>query len=209
MTDTGTPETDPRDLQIAELSQRLAELTNENQQLRAENKELKERIERLEALLASKVDAKSSKTPIFTENYSLDRNKLGVQNSDKKPARKSTGRKPRAAKAHLVSDTIAVFPPDVDRGQCVHQRFQSAWRLVDGKAVYLRYDIRDLPDSTSVPLPPGVRNSRSEFGMEIILINTAIHGSFRRPSMCCSAAEFLERRPKRPVFWEKSSTVSA
>ena len=91
MSDTGTPETDPRDLQIAELSQRLAELTNENQQLRAENKELKERIERLEALLASKVDAKSSKTPIFTENYSLDRNKLGVQNSDKKPARKSTG----------------------------------------------------------------------------------------------------------------------
>jgi len=119
MSDTGTPETDPRDLQIAELSQRLAELTNENQQLRAENKELKKRIERLEALLASKVDAKSSKTPIFTENYSLDRNKLGVQNSDKKPARKSTGRKPRAAKAHLVSDTIAVFPTDVDRGQCV------------------------------------------------------------------------------------------
>ena len=29
---------------------------------------------------------------------------------------------------------------------------------------YLRYDIRDLPDSTSLPLPPGVRNSRCEFG---------------------------------------------
>jgi len=40
----------------------------------------------------------------------------------------------------VVSDTIEIFPPDVDRGQCVHHRFQSAWRIVDRKAVYLRND---------------------------------------------------------------------
>ena len=100
--------------------------------------------------------------------YSLDRNKLGNQKSDKKPPKTSTGRRPAEAKEHLVSDTVEVYPQDVDRDQCIHHRFQSAWRIVDGKAVYLRYDIRDLADSTSLPLPPGVRNSRSEFGMEVL-----------------------------------------
>ena len=191
MADTSPPETDPRDLKIAEQARLLveqakylAELTKENQQLREENKQikdLKERIERLEALLATTLNAKSSKKPVFTENYSLERNKLldpnkpGNKDSDKKPRKKSTGRKPREAKQHLVSDTIAVFPEGVDRDKCIHHRFQSAWRIVDGKAVYLRYDIRDLPGSTSLPLPLGIRSSRSEFGMEVILILSFLH----------------------------------
>lgn len=104
MSDTATPETDPRDLKIAEQAKGLAELTQANKQLREENRQLKERIERLEALLATRVDAKSSKPAVFTENYSLDRNNLGRQGSDKKRARKSTGRKRSEAKAHLVSD---------------------------------------------------------------------------------------------------------
>lgn len=148
MADTNPPEIDPRDLKIADLSKLLADLTQENQrlgeankQLGEQNKRLEERIERLEALLAAKVDAKSSKTPVFTENYSLGRNKLGTQDSDKKslkkPPKKSTGRKPSDAKEHLISDTIKIFPPDVDRDQCVHHRFQSAWRIVGGQAVYL------------------------------------------------------------------------
>ncbi len=117
----------------------------------------------------------SSRSLFFTENYSLGRNKLGKQDSAKKPRKKSTGRRPREAKEHLVSDTIEIFPQSVDRDQCVHHRFQFAWRIVDGKAVYLRYDIRDLQDSKSLPLPPGVRNSRSEFGMEVILILGFLH----------------------------------
>jgi len=182
MPDTSPPKTDPRDLKIAEQARLLAELTKENTQLKEYNKKLEERIERLEALLASKVDTKSSKKPVFTENYSLDRNKLGSKDSDRKPPKKSTGRKPREAKEHLVSDTIEVFPADVDRGQCIDHRFQSAWTIVDGKAVYLRYDICDVPDSTSLPLPPGIRNSRSEFGMEVILIPDKTHFlSVRRP----------------------------
>ncbi len=83
--------------------------------------------------------------PVFKENYSLGRNKLldlnkpGNQDSDKKPGKTSTGRKPREAKEHLVSDTMTVFPEGVDRRLCTHHRFQSGWRVVD-----LRYDIRDL-----------------------------------------------------------------
>ena len=117
MPDTSPLETDPRDLKIAEQAQLLAELTEENTQIKEQNKNLEERIERLEALLASKVGTNSSKKPVFTENYSLDRNKLGNKDYDKKPPKKSTGRKPRKAKLHLVSDTIEVFPPDMDRGQ--------------------------------------------------------------------------------------------
>ena len=119
MPDTSPPETDPRDLKIAEQARLLVELTKENQQLREQNKKPEERIKRLEAMLATKVDAKSSKKPVFTENYSLDRNKLGNQDSDNKPPKRSTGRKPCEAKEHLDSDTIEVFPPDIDRGQCV------------------------------------------------------------------------------------------
>jgi len=63
-----------------------------------------------------------------------------------------------------------MLPEGVDRDPCRHHRFQSVWRIVDGKAVYLRYDICDLPDAVDLPLPPGVRKSRSEFGTEVILI---------------------------------------
>ena len=180
MSAAATTETDARDLKISEQANVIVELTKLIEQLKEQNKELEEKVKRLEALLAARLDAKSSKKPVFAENYSLERNKLNGsklrgKNSDKKPPKTSTGRKPAEAKEHLVSDTVEVFPQGVDRAQCIHHRFQSAWRIVDGKAVYLRYDIRDLPDSTSLPLPPGVRNSRSEFGMEVILILGFLH----------------------------------
>lgn len=54
-------------------------------------------------------------------------------------------------------------------------RTQCAWRIVDGRAVYIRYEIFDRPDSPQVPLPPGLRNSRSEFGLEIILVIAFLH----------------------------------
>ena len=180
MSDAATNETDPRDLKISEQANVIVELTKVIEQLKEQNKEHKERIKRLEALLATRLDAKSSKKPVFPDNYSLDRNKLNGskhrgKNSDKKSPKKSTGRRPAEAKEHLVSDTIEIFLEGVDRDQCIHHRFQSAWRIVDGKTVYLRYDIHDLPDTVDLPLPPGVRNSRSEFGTEVILILGYLH----------------------------------
>jgi fatty acid-binding protein DegV len=61
-------DTDARDLKIAEQASTIAELIRLNRQLTEVNSQLNERIERLEALLASQVDSKSSKTPVFTEN---------------------------------------------------------------------------------------------------------------------------------------------
>jgi len=91
-------------LKIAEQARLLAELTKENTQLKEYNKKLEERIERLEALLASKVDTKSSKKPVFTENYSLDRNKLGSKDSDRKPPRNPPGES--RAKPKNISSVI-------------------------------------------------------------------------------------------------------
>ena len=68
-------DTDARDLKIAEQASTIAELIRLNRQLTEVNSQLHERIERLEGLLASQVDSKSSKTPVFTENYSLGRNR--------------------------------------------------------------------------------------------------------------------------------------
>ena len=42
-------------------------------------------------------------------------------------------------------------------------------------AVYVAYNIHDLPKSKELPLPTGLRNSRSEFGIEIILTLAFLH----------------------------------
>jgi transposase len=155
---------DPRDLKIAEL---MAQVKDQQKTITI----LEEKLAKLESLLAFQAEAKSSKTPVFTENYSLDRNKT----SEKKPRKKSTGRKPAEAKRHQVTDTIKIFADGVDHAACIEHRSQFAWRIIEGKAVYLCYEIYDLPDSTDLPLPPGLRNNRSEFGIEVILILAFLH----------------------------------
>ena len=136
-----------------------------------------ERIKRLEAeidglkkLLAGKAEAKSAKKPKFTENYSLDKNKR-----KKKRRKKSTGRRSNDAKRDLIEHQYDIFWADADRQRCVFHREQFAWRLLDGRAVYIAYNIYDLPDSKELPLPTGLRNSRSEYGIEIILTLAFLH----------------------------------
>ncbi len=124
----------------------------------------------LKKLLVGKAQAKSAKKPTFTQNYSLDKNKR-----KKKQRRKSTGRRKHDEKRHLVENQHDVFPPNADRQQCVFRREQFAWRLIDGRAVYVAYNIYDLPDSKELPLPNGLRNSRSEYGIEIILTLAFLH----------------------------------
>jgi len=163
-----SPVADSGDLKIAELMGQVRDLEETLAKSEETTARLEEKVAKLEALLASQAKAKSSKTPVFTENYSFDRNKT----NEKKPRKKSTGRKPSEAKRHQVTDTIKIFADGVDQAQCTPHRSQCAWRIINGKAVYLRYD---LPDSTDLPLPPGLRNNRSEFGIEIILILAFLH----------------------------------
>ena len=133
-------------------------------------KQLEAKIDGLEKLLAGKAEAKTAKKPRFTENYSLDEH-----NRKKKRRKKSTGRRRKDAKRALVEHQYDIFWDDANRRRCVFHREQFAWRLIDGHAVYVAYNIHDLPDSKELPLPTGLRNSRSEFGIEIILTLAFLH----------------------------------
>ena len=152
-----------RDEAIAQQADRIKQLEAEKDQLKNENEQLKE-------LLTGKAESKSAKTPRFTGNYSLDKNKR-----KKKRRKKSTGRRSNDAKRDMINQECAIYREDVDQDKQVFHREQFAWRLIDGKAFYVCYRIHDLPDSKELPLPPGLRNSRSEFGIEIILILAFLH----------------------------------
>jgi transposase len=133
-------------------------------------KELEAEIANLKTLLSGKAETKAAKKPRFTENYSLDKNRRRKQRR-----KKSTGRRSSDAKCSLINEEAVVYPAHAVRKRCILHRTQCAWRIVEGKARYIRYSIYDLPDSQDLPLPPGLRNNRSEFGIEIILILAYLH----------------------------------
>jgi transposase len=134
--------------------------------------QLEEEVQQLKKLLEGRADAKAAKKPEFTENYSLDRNK---RNKQKKKRKKSTGRRTNEAKRELATLEVDVYRDGVTREDCIRHRSQLVWRMIDGKAVYVCYHIYDVPESRNLPLPPAVRNSRCECGMEIILIVAFLH----------------------------------
>ena len=149
-----------------ELQQRdetIARLAARIQQLEAE-------IEHLKKLLAGKAESKTAKKPRFTENYSLDR-----INHPPRRHKDSTGRRGQESKQDTIEDQHPIYWPEADPDACICHRRQCAWRIVDGKAVYVCYSIYDVPGSKQLPLPPGLRNSRSEFGIEILLILAFLH----------------------------------
>jgi hypothetical protein len=156
-----------------ELRKRDATIREQSDQIRAQAEHIKRlegEIEHLKELLQGKADSKTAKKPKFSENYSFDQ-----KQRKKKRRGKSSGRRSSDTKRGLIEDECDVYREDVDRKQCVLHRTQLAWRIVDGRAVYVCYHIYDFPDSKELPLPPGLRNSRSEFGIEIILILAFLH----------------------------------
>ncbi len=159
---------DPPDRIIQELSAR-------NRELEAKVEELEAKVERLLELLEGKAKAKSAKKPIFAENYSLERNKKQNEKQTEKEPKKTPGRKPTESKRDQSTKKIDLYPENVSHAQCTFHRSQFVWRIFEGQAIYVQYDIYDLPTSKNLPLPPGVRTSRSEFGIEIILILAFLH----------------------------------
>ena len=67
---------------------------------------LEEEVRRLKELLERKADAKSSKKPKFTEDYSVDKHKKKKSNNNAR--KKSTGRRPNDAKRKLATLEIDV-----------------------------------------------------------------------------------------------------
>jgi len=151
------------DKTVTRQAEKIARQKERIGQLEAENEQLRE-------LLEGKADSKAAKKPKFTENYSLDKHQR-----KKKPCQKSTGRRSRAAKRDMIKENYEIYWENANPDDCVLHREQFAWRIMDGKAIYIGYTIYDVPNSKKLPLPSGLRNSRSEYGIEIILILAFLH----------------------------------
>jgi hypothetical protein len=88
----------------------------------------------------------------------------------KKRQRQPKGRRGRlntAAKVKLAERTEPVFPDGIDKGQCQLSHVRPVWRLEQGRAVLIAYQIYRGPHSQYGKIP-GVLG-RSEFGLEIVV----------------------------------------
>jgi hypothetical protein len=158
------------DAELSKLQQRIEELLERNHDLERRNQELEQENQRLREMLNAKGESKGSKKPKFKLKYSLEKNPV-----KRKRRHPSTGRRDKRQKLALVSDTEDIYPPIVQPEDCVPQGEQYAWRIIEGRAEYVCYTIYERPDSKTVPQVPGLRNSRSEYGLEIIVIVAFLH----------------------------------
>jgi transposase len=155
---------------VERLTAQVEALLQRNEILEKRIQELEGEVERLTGLLSAKGAAKGSKPPKFKENYSVEQN-TRKGNKQRAP---STGRRSWADKMKMVNATVEIYEPWMKHSDCIVQRSQFAWRILKGQARYVQYQVYGLPGG-QLPSIPGLRNSRSEYGIEIILIMAYLH----------------------------------
>jgi len=154
-------------------TQRDREFEEENRRLRKRVAELEAKVEQLEELLRQRGKRNASKGPKI--DYSLGGNQELLGGRKRKEPKKSPGRRTHAEKAELFGPTVNVYPEGVAPEACVFRAIQYGRRIIDGKAVLVRYNLYAPPGATSLPTPPGMRNRRSEFGSEIVVSLAYLH----------------------------------
>lgn len=152
---------------IPELLEQLRQRDALIEQQAARIEELERQVEELKKLLVEKAKAKESKPPKEATNYSVSRHERKQQKRRRR--KKSTGRKPKDMKRDRATVIIDLYWYGAKREKCVLRREQLVWRLIDGKATYVHYRIFDAPESVDLPPVDGVRNRKSEFGVEILI----------------------------------------
>ena len=155
-----------------ELLQEIKRLNARIEALESKNKALSDENEDLKKLLHEQGALKGAKTPEFKEDYSVEKSK-GF--GKKGRGRQATGRRSQDEKQEQVSHNEDLYEIGVPPEECIEQRQQFAWRFLDGRAKYVCYHLYGLPGSQNVPTVPGLRNSRSEYGIEIILTVSFLH----------------------------------
>ena len=121
-----------------------------------------QRINELEAKIKSR-----NPTERLDQSYSEKaeaKRKAGPKRRKPKPLRQ--GRFSTAEKIKLASRTEQVYPDDVAVGQCLLSHTRVAWRLENGRAALVAYEIHRYRNRFGKP--PGLLG-RSEFGIEIIV----------------------------------------
>jgi transposase len=107
-------------------------------------------------------------TATLDEPFSMRAEEKRQEARGKKKAKKKKGRKGRvtsADKIALAERTEPVYPEGVDNSHCQLSHVRPVWRLVDGRAKLIAYQIYRGPKDQYGKIP-GVLG-RSEFGMEI------------------------------------------
>jgi hypothetical protein len=146
-----------------EIAQRDAIICRQADEIAA----LKQELAEVKSRLKEKAATKDAKRPTFSQDYSLSRQQ---REKSRRRRKKSTGRKPREAKQQRVERIDDIYPPGVPPRRCELAREQCAWRLEEGRAVYVRYRIFRERGSQEVPPVFGLRNSRCEFGLEFHVV---------------------------------------
>lgn len=145
---------------VADLLAEVTQLREENQELRDENQKLKARIKKLEG---------KSPTPRVDESYSLDAEEKRRENQSSKKKRqqnsKRRGRRTTEEKSDQADLREIALPDGFTLAQCHFVRERVVWRIREGQAVQIVYEIWHGPENQK-PNIAGVF-SRSEFGIEI------------------------------------------
>ena len=134
------------------------------QQLQQDNEKLQEQIENL------KEQIKKNPTERLDESYSEkaeEKRQAEAKGKRKKRKRpKRSGRLSTAEKVARATRTEKVYPDDCDPQNCKLSHTRVAWRLEDGRAVLIAYEI--YRRGNRYGRPSGVPG-RGEFGMEILI----------------------------------------
>lgn len=130
----------------------------------------------------------SSSTP---PKFSLDAEE---KRRKRQRPKRSSGRRPTAAKFAEASRFEDVYPDQVSKSDCRLARERAVWRLIDNKAVLVGYRIHAGPDGKEPPIP-GV-TPRCEFGVEVLIVLAFLIYVIRMSfSKACEVLQFFCELP--------------
>jgi hypothetical protein len=150
---------------VVTLQRELQRAKQDVDQAKQRNDELERRIDELEKKQGG------SGTPKVTEPYSvLAEERRQEARGKKRRKRKRPARRGRVTTADKIAQAVRteqVFPAGVAKQDCKLSHTRPAWRLENGQAVLVAYEVYRGPGSR-YGIIPGVFG-RSEFGIEIVL----------------------------------------
>jgi len=155
------------EMEIVKRDEIIRRQAQEIAELKKRAASLEQQLVQLQSLLKERAATKDAKRPIFSQDYSLSRQERERMRHRRK---RSPGRRPREAKQHRIERTDDIYPQGVPPRRCEPAREQCAWRLEEGRAIYVRYRMFRERNCQELPHVFGLRNSRCEFGLEIHVV---------------------------------------
>jgi len=150
----------------------------------------KQRIEEFETKLGTPATAKINEA--FSMRAEEKRQQARLKQKKRKPARKSRrGRITTAEKLKLAERTECCFPDGVPQHDCWLSHSRPVWRLENGRAILIAYQIYRGPKNQYGKIP-GVLG-RSEIGLEIVVeIAYLVYGMGLSMDKVCQLLQFLQ-----------------